>query len=102
MRWWLGAAGPSRNCGPAGLFGKARCGSGLGAFVSPPREPFVTAAQLPTRNSSGCAAASGVAFCLGGFDGPDLSLGVGVARSRAVEAVPRSSGAFVQRQLQSL
>ena len=48
------------------------------------RKPFVSAAQLPTRNSSGCAAASPRAFCLCGFVVPDLSLGLGAARGRAV------------------
>jgi hypothetical protein len=47
-------------------------------------EPFVSAAQLPTRSSSGCAAAWTRAFCLGGFVEPDLLLGVGAARRRAV------------------
>jgi hypothetical protein len=67
-----------------GLFGRNAERGAVALLGACCEEPFVAAAQLPTRNSSGCAAASAVAFCVGGFDAPDLSLDVGAARGRAV------------------
>jgi len=107
MRERFGAAGAGRQCAPRrssgvvgrpsltvrGLFGEGEVWVWPRRFVSPPREPFVIAAQLPTR-------IVGLRRCVSGsiparrLRWPDLR-SASVARSRAVEAVPRSSGAFV-------
>jgi hypothetical protein len=97
LRRQSGSAGRPLNFTVRGTVGEGEVWVWPRRFVSTPREPFVAAAQLPTRNSSGCAAASAVAFCVRGFHGPDLSLDVGAARSRAVRQcqeaqVPSFSG----------